>query len=81
MHPQLADELKSRRDESLALPKAKVFPETVTDRTRQKDFLRAGLAREVVVTDADGNPVMIGSGGRRRPKTRIVAEDAEGSGD
>jgi integrase len=43
-----------------------------------KDFLRAGLAREEIVTDANGEPVMVGKGKRRRPKTRIVAEDAEG---
>jgi hypothetical protein len=30
------------------------------------------------VTDANREPVMIGQGSRRRPKTRIVAEDAEG---
>jgi hypothetical protein len=53
-------------------------PQTVTDLTRLKDFLRAGLAREVVVTDDAGEPVMIGKGKRRRPKTRIVVEDAEG---
>ncbi len=78
MHPQLADELMRRRDTSMATPKARVFPQTVTDRTRLHDFLRAGLAREVVVTDADGKPVMIGKGKRQRPKIRIVTEDADG---
>ncbi len=55
-----------------------MFPQTVTDVTRQKDFLRAGIAREEVVTDKAGEPVMIGKGKRRRPKTRIVCEDADG---
>ena len=62
----------------MALPTARVFPQTVTDRTRVKDFLRAGLAREEVVVDAEGKPVMIGRGKWERPKTRIVTEDAEG---
>ena len=78
LHPQLADELKRRRDASMATPKAKVFPQTVTDLTRLKDFRRAEIAREEVVTGDDGKPVMIGSGKRRRPKTRIVATDADG---
>jgi len=78
MHPQLADELRQRQAESLATPRAKVFPQTVTDVTRQKDFLRAGLAHEQVVTDDAGQPVMVGEGKRRHAKTRIVCEDAEG---
>ena len=78
LHPQLADELKQLRQNHPTLPLAKVFPHTVTDLTRQKDFLRAGLARTEVVLDADGMPVMIGKGKRQRPKTRIVTEDAEG---
>ncbi len=78
MHRQLAEELKRRHDESMTVPKARVFPQTVTDVTRLKDFLRAGLAHEEVVTDVNGNPVMIGKGSRQRPKTRIVTEDAEG---
>jgi integrase len=78
MHDQLADELMGRRDASRGTPRARVFPETVTDVTRLKDFLRAGLAREEVVTDAAGEPIMIGKGKWRRPKTRIVVEDDEG---
>ncbi len=78
MHTQLADELSRRRDDSMATPRAKVFPQTVTDLTRLKDFLRAELAREVVVMGDDGKPVMVGKGKRKRPRTRIVAEDAEG---
>ncbi len=78
MHPQLAEELKCRRDAAMATPKAKVFPQTVTDLTRQKDFLRAGIAHEAVVTDNKGKPVMIGIGKWRRPLTRIACEDAEG---
>ncbi len=78
MHPQLAGELARRLDEYPALPQTKVFPTTVTDQTRLKDFLRAGLARREVVTDAEGQVVMTGKGKRQRPKTRIVTEDAEG---
>jgi len=78
MHTQLADDLRRRRDDAMATPRAKVFPQTVTDLTRQKDFLRAGLAREVVMMGDDGKPIMVGKGKRKRPKTRIVTEDAEG---
>jgi integrase len=78
MHLQLVEELLHRRDGTLALPKAKVFAQSVTDLTRQKDFLRAGLAREEVVTDEAGNAVMIGKGKRQRPQTCTVCEDAEG---
>ncbi len=78
LHAQLADELKRRLEENPALPGARVFPETVTDLTRKKDFLRAGLARREVVTDAEGQPVMIGKGKHRRAKTCIVTKDAEG---
>ena len=78
MHPQLAEALKRQSDASMAMPTANVFPQTVTDVTRRKDFLRAGIAREEVVTDRDGQPVMIGRGKNRRPRMRIVSEDAEG---
>ena len=78
MHPQLADELRELQGRSMAMPRAQVFPTTVTDRTRQRDFLRAGLAREEVVRDENGDVVLVGSGRHKRPKTRIVAEDAEG---
>ena len=56
----------------------RVVSQTLKNLTRLKDFLRAGLAREQVVTDAHGKPLMTGSGTRRRPKTRIIAEDDEG---
>ena len=46
MHAQLADVLRRRFDAAPAVPTAKVFPETVTDRTRQRDFERAGIALE-----------------------------------
>ncbi len=78
LHPQLAAELKARRDAMPALPMAKVFSEVVTNITVQKDLLRAGLARREVVTGADGKPVMIGKGKRQRPKTRIITEDDQG---
>ncbi len=78
LHPQLAEALRERREASMTLPTARVFPEAVTDLTRLKDFRRSGLARDVVVTDAAGEPVMIGTGKRRRPKTRIACVDDEG---
>jgi len=78
LHSQLADELRKRQAASLSTPQAKVFPQTVTDRTRLGDFLRAGLAREEVIVDDNGKPVMTGKGKRQRPKTRIVTEDADG---
>jgi integrase len=77
LHPDLAEELRRLRAERRATPKARVFPETVTDRTRLLDFLRAGIAREVGVVDAEGKPVMVGKR-KRRQATRIVAEDDEG---
>jgi len=78
IHPQLAEQLRRWRDEAMATPQAKVFPQIVTDVTRRKDFLRAGIAREQVIVGDDGQPVMIGKGRWRRPKTRIVTEDAGG---
>ncbi len=78
MHPDLAEELRLRRTASMGLATARVFPTVVTNLTRQKDFLRAGLAKREVVRDEDGQPVMVGQGKRRRPKTRIVSEDDEG---
>jgi len=77
MHPQLADELARIRP-AKAYAKARVFPTEVTNETRLKDFLRAGLARRMVVTDAGDKPVLIGTGKRQRPKTRIVTEDEDG---
>jgi len=78
LHPQLVDALQAEYEAVQPSTNERVFRTTVTDRTRQKDFLRAGLAREQVVRDQDGEPVMVGKGKRRRPKTRIVTEDAEG---
>jgi integrase len=78
MHPQLSDALRRRLAASPALSTAKVWSDTVGDVTRLKDFLRAGIARRVDVTDAQGKPVIIGSGARARVKTRISVEDEEG---
>lgn len=70
LHPQLAEVLSKRQVEAMATPMANVFPTTVTDQTRQKDFLRAGLAREETETEiVDGSPQV---------RSRIVCEDAEG---
>ena len=78
MHPQLVESLRRWFTNHPATPAARVFPHTVTDRTRLTDFLRAGIARREVVKDARGEVVMIGEGKRRRSKTRIVAEDEQG---
>jgi integrase len=78
MHPQLAEALRRRLDAFPAVPTARVWSDTVTDLTRLKDFLRAGIARRVDVLDEDGKPVIIGTGKRERVKTRIAVEDEEG---
>ncbi len=78
MHPQLADALRRQLEARPALATARVWADTVTDLTRLKDFLRAGIARKVPVLDANGDPVMVGEGESKKPKTRIAVEDAEG---
>lgn len=78
MHPQLADALRKRQVAALALPTAKVFPQVVTDATRLRDFLRAGLARRVPIPNATEKFVQYKYRRRRRPTTKIVTEDAEG---
>lgn len=58
------------------LKTARVFPHEVTDRTRRRDFLEAGLARKEVVRDEDGKPV-------RRIRARwkeATAQDADRDG-
>src|SRR5690606_22450619 len=77
LHPDLAEELRRLRAERRATPRAPVLPGAVTDRPRLLDFLRAGIAREVPMVDAEGEPIMVG---KRKPRqaTRIVAEDDEG---
>lgn len=65
LHPQLARELAARKP-VLAKPLDRVFPAVVTDLTRRKDFLAAGLAR-VEKYDQGGEV-----------KERIVTEDEEG---
>jgi hypothetical protein len=74
IHPQLQEALRKRLRDT----RAKVFSSSVTSRTQRLDFLRAGLAREEVVKGQQGKPVMVGSGNRLRPKTRIVTEDEDG---
>lgn len=78
LHPDLGMVLKQRQTEMMAMPKANVFPEVVTDRTRQKDFLRAGIARRVPVKDEEGEVVLIGEGDDAVPKMKIVTEDENG---
>lgn len=78
LHPQLREALQAHRAASMSLPGAKVFPTAVTNLTRTKDFLRAGIYRREVVIGPDGKPVMFGEGKRRRAKTVIVTTDADG---
>lgn len=78
MHPQLADALRRKLDANPALPTARVWSDTVGNITRQKDFLRAGIAKRVPVLDAAGKPIMVGEGENAKPKTRISTEDDEG---
>ena len=78
MHPQLAEALRRQLKARPAVPTARVWPEVVTDLTRLKDFLRAGIARRVPVLDANGEPVKIGEGDDAKIKTRISVEDDEG---
>ncbi|MFG0284267.1 MAG: tyrosine-type recombinase/integrase [Phycisphaerales bacterium JB039] len=77
LHPELAEELQRLRDERQPGPRSRVFPTTVTDQTRLRYFLRAGIAREIVLLDHRGEPIMVGKR-NPRPKTRIVTEDTEG---
>lgn len=78
MHPDLAAEFERVRPLAIGAATSRVFPTVVTDATRLRDFERAGLARRVPVLDKAGQPVMIGKDSRRRPKTRLVAEDRDG---
>ncbi|MBU6414247.1 MAG: site-specific integrase [Planctomycetes bacterium] len=78
MHEQLAESLQRRYRAQPALPTARVWPDTVTDLTRMKDFLRAGIARKVDVLDSKGKPVIIKNRLGERVKTKIVVEDSEG---
>ncbi len=78
MHPQLAEELRRLRQESMATPRARVFPHPVSSRSQLNDFLQAGLGRHVAVTDESGEPIVIGRGRHRRPRTKIITEDENG---
>ncbi|MDA8959709.1 tyrosine-type recombinase/integrase, partial [bacterium] len=57
LRSELAECLQARYQEQQPEAGGRVFPQTVRDLTRQKDFLRAGLAREEVVLGSDGEPV------------------------
>lgn len=78
LHPQLAEELKTRLASHPATPTARVFPRSVTTRTVLEDFVRAGIARREVVRDERGEPVMIREGNDRHPKMKITTEDEQG---
>lgn len=76
MADELAAELMQRRAGAKAGDR--VFPTVVTDATRLRDFVRAGIARRVPVLDENGEPVRIGKGKRERVKTVIDCTDDEG---
>lgn len=78
MHPQLAASLGTHHAARPGLPTARVWPEAVGNLTRNRDSLRAGIAKRVPVLDADGNPIKIGEGEKAKTKTRISCEDADG---
>ena len=75
LHPDLADEFR-RRQQSSVQARDRVFPQSVTNITTQKDLLRAGIAREEPILDANGDQVLVGTAsckGRRcgsQPRTR-----------
>ena len=83
LHPELAVELRKRREAFKAEDADYVFPEIVGGKTRLRDFLAAGLAERVIVKNSDGTTKMrlIGKGRGRRevPTTKIVAK-ADGQG-
>ena len=66
LHPQLARELERHRPAG-ASSGDRVFPRTVTDRTRNLDFLRAGLARVEEYVGRDG-----------KLRKRVVTRDEQG---
>ena len=66
LHPQLAEVLGDRKQKD-AKALDRVFPTVVTDLTRGKDFLAAGLARVEEAQQEDGTM-----------KRKIVTEDEEG---
>ncbi len=78
MHPQLAEALKARLAAHPAMPMARVWSETVGNKTRVNDFVRAGIARWEVVTDKDGKAVYVVRKGKQVPKMRINASDEHG---
>jgi integrase len=78
MHPQLAVALKARLKAHPAMPTARVWSETVGNKTRLMDFVRAGIARWEVVTDKDDKPVYVVRRGKRVPKMRFNVSDELG---
>ena len=68
MHPQLASALRDRRTACRPAPNDRIWPHTVTDRTRMRDFLEAGIARRVQAPARPGRPA----------KWKIVTEDEHG---
>ena len=70
-------ELRKCFEANPAPPKARVFAQSVSWTTQNRDFYRAGLARKEYVYDENGNHVMVGKS-QPRKKVRYNTEDAEG---
>lgn len=79
LHPELADELSAVRPllHPARLAGALVFHKPVSDATRRRDFIAAGLGRLEPVLDANGNQVKAGPKGRRRWRFTAVGEDGK----
>lgn len=75
---ELVEALRAERRRVTPSAGDRVFPTAVTDRTRLRDFERAGLARRVPVLDEAGEPVWVGKGKRRRQSTLLSAIDVDG---
>jgi integrase len=75
---ELLEALRAERQRVAPSAGDRVFPTAVTDRTRLRDFERAGLARRVPVLDEAGAPEWIGKGKRRRQRTLLTAIDEDG---
>ena len=78
LDPTTIEGLRGLQAQVRPAPSDRVFPTTVTDQTRLKDFERAGLARWVPVVDASGEPVWTGTGKRRRQRMKLTCIDDAG---
>ena len=68
MHPQLAAALWEMRERTEPRTMDPIWPRSVSDRTRMRDFLEAGIARRIAIQAGPGVPI----------RWKIVAEDEQG---